>query len=133
LREFEVDPQVAQALTNPSASESEIDLAQLESLWLIIDYGWLSDANRTGSPVRPITSPSADFGNWGFEDILGDENAIFRGIERPSDIMDQHGRDHVSSPHVRGNAAKDWWLSLGGAGSPKSQNFIFTPQTHIPI
>jgi hypothetical protein len=133
MREFEVDPQIAQALINPSASDNEVDLAQLENLWLIIDYGWLSDANRTSSPVRPITSPSADFGNWGFEDIIGDEHDLFRVIERASDITGQHGRDHVPSPHVRSNMSKDWWLSLGGAGSPKNQNFVFHPQSHIPI
>lgn len=80
LRECSIDTRLTRVLINPSevVVESEADSAQLECLWRIIDYGWLSDAGRRGStPIPPYPSDiGADIGDWVFFDNQMGDNRV---------------------------------------------------------
>lgn len=125
-----MDPRLAQALIELSTSINDVDMTELDKLCCIIDYGWLSDANRTGSPFRPMTPLSADIGNWSFfEDFLAPELDSGRGNDLPADILDHAVQQGMSPASSRNNRAKDWWLSFAGTGTPNSQMFGFNPTT----
>lgn len=128
-----MDPRLAQALIAPSASVHDVDMTELDKLWRIIDYCWLSDANRTGSPFWPMTPLSADLGNWSFfEDFLTSEHNLGRGNDHPADIFDHTVQQGISSTSSWNNRAKDCWLNFAGTGSPSGQMFGFNSHTQRP-
>lgn len=68
LKSFSIDAKSAHLLMDPSptAVESEIDSAQIEQLWDIIDYGWLTDRTRhSQAALSPFASGlSAQIPDW---------------------------------------------------------------------
>lgn len=95
LREFDVGEPVARALIEPSSSDDDIEPQDMDVLWRILDYGWLSDANRTESPFKPSPSQASGMLSWRFfEDLIGDELNMA--------VMQQRSSRHG-----------DWWSQLG--------------------
>lgn len=77
LRQFDVEESMARKLIEPSLSDDEIASEDIDTLWRIIDYGWLTDFNRTESPFRPNLSQAAQIFNWQFfEEFINSDFTI---------------------------------------------------------
>jgi hypothetical protein len=77
LREFDVEQVMARKLIEPSVTDEEIAPEDVDALWRIVDYGWLTDFNRTESPFRPNGSQGVQMFNWNlFEDFIGSHFSI---------------------------------------------------------
>ncbi|KAH8691352.1 fungal-specific transcription factor domain-containing protein [Talaromyces proteolyticus] len=71
LREFDVGESVAKNLIKPSSADDDIESDDLDALWRIVDYGWLTDANRTDSPFRRTPSQLSGIFHWDLiEDLM---------------------------------------------------------------
>jgi hypothetical protein len=108
IRETSVDPDVAQALIDPYPREKLPNDQQLERLWLVIDYGWLSDAKRMSNqqPANLASHPSEwsifdDFSRHNGSESLGTERREGSSLFAPADF-----------------GTRDWWSSLADFGSP---------------
>jgi len=104
LAEFEIDQSRALALIDTPLSQNAVENMDLDTLLRILDYGWLSDANRSGRTARP-TSPSAtEFGTWSiFGDFIGGN------LDQSFDIVG-HGMNSILH---RSDRVRDWWYSPG--------------------
>jgi hypothetical protein len=96
LKAFNIDPQSARLLIDPSpaAVEVEIDTAQIEQVWDIIDYGWLTDRSRQGQ-TTPSPFPSGldtQVSDWtAFLDSQMVENDASSFYMTQTDLMTEDG------------------------------------------
>lgn len=61
---------MARKLIEPSLDDEEIASEDIDTLWRIVDYGWLTDFNRTDPPFMSSLSQAAQAFNWQFFEEL---------------------------------------------------------------
>lgn len=102
MHEFQIDPSAALALIEPHFTAVDIEPTTLERWSNIIDYGWLSDANRTERTTVVQTPQTLNPGNWNFfEDLIGDN------VDGSVDMV---GGGLNTLMHDRSGSLKDWWV-----------------------
>jgi hypothetical protein len=127
LREFEIDKQSAHALIEPSSFSADDELADPEKLWCILDYGWLSDANRSDSPFQPSPFTGGSSSGWGlFEDLIGDD-IFFPTMHDFPTGMENHRHPNAQTP--RNANSRGLWYNFSGGGTPTGHKPGLTPRT----
>ncbi len=114
LAEFHIDRPRALALIDPSFSQQRIGRMDLDNLSRILDYGWLSDANRFDRPGVPDTPQTVDLGTWAmFEEFLGGD------VDMSVDVVGQG----MNSLMQRDGRGKQRWL--------EENSGVLTGQNHM--
>ena len=125
MREFAIDKQSAHALIEPSFFSTDDELANPEKLWCILDYGWLSDANRSGSSFQASPFLGGASPGWGlFEDLIGDD--IFFPQDFPTRTEDHR---HPNAQTPRNANSRGLWYTFSGGGTPAGHKSGLTPRT----
>lgn len=121
MREFDVGETVARTLIEPSTTESDLQPEDMDALWRILDYGWLSDGNRTEFPFRRDLSQAVRIQSWRlFEDPTGTDFNIptGHGGERDQNAYTQQHQDILNS---------DWWFQLDNSDLSQARMFNLSP------
>lgn len=133
IRDLILDPAVAQALVDPFSQEYDLDVGQLDRLWLLIDYGWLSDATQTAEPIQhpnhgvepdewynfDATSPKRRFG-------------FTQGVEGDVAFASASEQGLGFFPTPGASMGRDWWSSVGDVDSPSFQDFLSATPINQP-
>lgn len=91
----------ALSLLDTSFLDGSIEDKDLSSLSCVLDYGWLSNANRTEPPSGQNTPQNTEFENWSlFDDMIG-SNA-----DQSFDIVGSC----VNTILNTGSRSNEWWF-----------------------
>jgi hypothetical protein len=106
LAKFGVDQHQSQALINASFAQDDDEDMDIDALSCIVDYTWLSDANRSGTNSVMNTPRDASFPDWSiFGETMGGNDG------QPFDLVGQCVNSFFHKP----GRESDWWFDTGGA------------------
>jgi hypothetical protein len=110
---------MARKLIEPSIVDDEIEQEDIDTLWRILDYGWLTDANRTERPFKPNYSQTAAMVNWHlFEELINSDFGL------PLNQVTESMKDN-SAPSDKPDINRDWWHQLGSSMQPQTGTFSY--------
>jgi hypothetical protein len=104
LANFDISPAQALSLIKSPFSRNNVEELDLETLSSILDYGWLSNANRSDLPLGLNKRPLDGFANWSiFDEVIGND------YSQPFDFVGNCMNSMVNKP----GKESDWWYDTG--------------------